>query len=118
MLDIWQRLDNMRNFREWVDDLEDELDDETGIDLEDDLLPWVGGEFSAAILDIDRDDGEIEAAATIAVRNRDIAADFLADWLEYLEDGHDADFDRETINNYEVWVDEGNFQAYTLTEIC
>ena len=116
MLDIWQRLDDMRNFREWVDDLEDELDDETGIDLEDDLLPWVGGEFSAAILDIDRDDGEIEAAATIAVRNRDIAADFLADWLEYLEDEHDADFDRETINNYEVWVDEDNFQAYTLTE--
>ena len=38
------------------------------------------------------------------------------DWLEYLEDEHDADFDRETINNYEVWVDEDNFQAYTLTE--
>ena len=116
MLDIWQRLDDMRDFREWVDDLEDEVDDETGIDLEDDVLPWVGGEFSAAILDIDRDDGEIEAAATIAVRNRDVAADFLSDWLEYLEDEHDADFDRDTINDYEVWVDEDNFQAYALAE--
>ena len=116
MSDIWQRFDGMRDFREWVDDLEDGLDDEVGVNLEDDLLPWLGDEFSAAILDIDMDGEEIEAAATIAVRDRAAAAGFLADWLDYWEDEHGADFDRDTIDGYEVWVDEDNLQAYALTE--
>ena len=115
MMDIWGRFDDMRSFRNWVDDFEDDLDDETGADF-DDVLNWVGDEFSAAILDIDIDDGEVEAAATIAVRNRDDAADFLADWLDYWEDEQSADFDRDSINGYDVWVDEYSLQAYALTE--
>ena len=110
MMDIWERFNDMRSFRNWVDDFEDDLDDETGVDF-DDVLNWVGGELSAAILDIDIDDGEVEAAATIAVRNRDDAADFLADWLDYWEDEHSADFDRDSINGYDVWVDEYSLQA-------
>ncbi len=115
MMDIWERFNEIRYFRDMVEDLEDGLDDETGLDLEDDVLPWVGAEISAAILDIDIDGEEVEIAVTIDVRDADAAAAFLDDWLKYLEDEHDADFDMVSINDYDVWVDEDSGQAYALT---
>ena len=116
MLDIWRRFDDMGGFARWVDGLENDVDDETGIDLTDDVLPWIGAEFSAAILDIDNEDKEVAAAAAIAVGNHEAAAGFLADWLEHSRDEQGAFFDRDSVNGYDVWVDEDSRQAYALTE--
>lgn len=116
MSHVRERFDEMRGFRVWMDRIYDHIEDRTGFDLEEDVLSWAGPEFSAAILDVDIDDYEIDAAGTIDVRDRDAAAEFLADWLDYLEDDRGADFDRESISGYASWVDDGSRQAYALAE--
>ena len=115
MREIWERFNNMRAFRDWMDEFEDRLKDEIGFDT-DDVMTWIGDELSTAIMDIDIDNEDVEIAATIAVRDRDAAADFLANWLDFLEDENATDFDRGSINGYDVWVDEDNSQALALTE--
>ena len=113
--DIWGRLDDRRAFRNLVEDFEDLVEEETGFEIEEDILTWIGAEISAAVLDFDLDDGEADAAITIDVRDRDVAADFLSDWRNYLEDGHGADYDKDTINDYDVWLDEHSNFAHALT---
>ncbi len=115
MREIWERFNNMRAFRDWMDEFEDRPKDEIGFDT-DDVMTWIGDELSTAIMDIDIDNEDVEIAATIAVRDRDAAADFLANWLDFLEDENATDFDRGSINGYDVWVDEDNSQALALTE--
>ena len=115
MREIWERFNNMRAFLDWMDEFEDRLKDEIGFDT-DDVMTWIGDELSTAIMDIDIDNEDVEIAATIAVRDRDAAADFLANWLDFLEDENATDFDRGSINGYDVWVDEDNSQALALTE--
>ncbi len=115
MLDIWNRINDMRAIRNLIRDFEDAVNDELELDIEDDILPWIGAEVSVAIMDIDTEDGEVDAALTIDVRDMDGAADFLADWMDSQEDGIGARFDIETINDFDVWADEDNHLAYSLT---
>ncbi len=49
------------------------------------------------------------------MRDRDVAADFLSDWRDYLEDSHGADYDKDTINDYDVWLDERSDFVHALT---
>ena len=109
---VRERFDGMGGLRAWIDGIEGDVADETGFDLGEDALSWAGPELSMAILDAD--DAEIDAAGTIDVRDRDAAADFLADWLDHLEDERTADFDRESIGGYDAWTDDDGRQAYAL----
>ncbi len=51
--DIWGRLDDRRAFRNLVEDFEDLVEEETGFEIEEDILTWIGAEISAAVLDFD-----------------------------------------------------------------
>ena len=113
--EIWGRLDERRAFRSLVSDVEDFVEDETGFDIEDDILTWIGAEISMAVMDFDVDGGEADAAITIDVRDSEAAADFLSDWRDFLEDNYGADYDRDTINDYDVWLDEEGGFAHALT---
>ena len=113
--EIWSRLDERRAFRHLVKDVEDFVEDETEFDIEDDILTWIGAEISAAVMDFDVDDGEADAAITIDVRDSEAAADFLSDWRDYLEDTYGADYDKDTINDYDVWLDENSDFVHALT---
>ena len=113
--EIWERLDERRAFRDLVKDVEDFVEDETGFDIEEDILTWIGAEVSAAVLDFDIDEGEADAAITIDVRDSEAAADFLSDWRDLMEDEYGADYDRDTINDYDVWLDEESGLAHALT---
>ena len=113
--EIWERLDERRAFRNLVKDVEDFVEDETGFDIEDDILTWIGAEVSAAVLDFDIDEGEADAAITIDVRDSEAAADFLSDWRDFMEDEYGADYDRDTINDYDVWLDEEGGLVHALT---
>lgn len=48
---IHEELNQFRAFRNLVDDLEDLLERERGVDLERDVVPWAGPEFSFGVLD-------------------------------------------------------------------
>ena len=119
--ELLERLDQYSAFEDWVDDSYEALEDATGIDLEADVMPWIGPDFSAALLEWDAASGEFDAAVTIGVRDREAAADFLDDWLDYLESESGRDFRAETVgaggDDFEVWAwtDWGSAHAYALS---
>ncbi len=113
--EIWGRLDERRAFRDLIKDVEDLVEDETGFDIEDDLLTWIGAEISAAVMGFGVDGRDVDAVITIDVRDSEAAADFLSDWRDFMEDMDGADYDRDTINDYDVWLDENSDLVHALT---
>ncbi len=113
---IRERLDEFLAFRDLVDLAEEEFEADTGIDLESQVMPWVGPEISIGLLDFRGDFDEPVIAAMIGVRDRSVAEEFLADWLEYLENREGANFDYGAHQGFDVAVDENRHQAYALTD--
>ena len=116
MQDIWARINEFRDFRRFVDELQDQFEDETGIDFETELAPWIGPDASSAFIDYDARRNEVIAAATISVRDADAARNFLDQWLEYMEDTEGANFDSDSYKDFRLWVDEGEYQVYGLSK--
>ena len=122
MTDIWDRLNEIPSARDVIEEWQELLDDETGIDFERHIAPWIGPAFSLAVMDIDdptQADGiaDVDAAATIGVRDESVAAEFLDKWLDYLRDTNAADFDRDPYGDFDLWIDQsGNGNgAYALS---
>ena len=113
--DLWERFNESRAFRNRLDDLFDSVEDETGLDLEQDVFPWAGPDFSMGVIELTDGDTPM-LAATVGVRDRDAAAVFVDQWLDYLEDTEGADFDADTYRDSGIWVDESAGQAYALTQ--
>ena len=114
--DTWARLNEMPGFISWTNDLIDMADDESGIDFERDVAPWIGPEVSGAIAGVDSQSGAIEAAVTVDVMDADAAASFLRKWTAYMEDSNGVDFDRGSEGDFRTWVDEDGSQAYALSD--
>ncbi len=115
MQDIWGRFNEYPRFEELVDELKTDFTAETGIDFETEVLPWIGPEVSAALLDFDIEQEKLTAVAAIGVRDKDAAAKFMDKWLEYMTEESDADFVAGSHSGLDTWVDEDADQAYALT---
>ncbi len=115
MVDLFRRFNELSEFRDAYDDVLDEVESEVGIDFKDDVATWIGSDLSAALIDFDLNDESIDIAATIGVRDSEAAARFLDDWLDYIEDTHGADFDRDSEGDFDIWEDESVYQAYALS---
>ena len=115
MQEIWDRFDNTPAFRDWVDELNHSLKDETGFET-DDFMTWIGDELSMAVMELSIGNKKIEVGATVAVQDRSAAREFLENWVDYLEDKNAIEFDRMSINGYNVWINEENSQALALTD--
>ena len=115
MRDLWERFNESRAFRNRLDDLLDSVEEETGLDLEQDVFPWAGPDFSIGVIELRGSDTPM-LAATVGVRDKDAAAIFVDQWLDYLEDTDSADFDADTYRDMEIWVDKSAGQAYALTQ--
>lgn len=115
MRDLWERFNESRAFRNRLDDLLDSVEEETGLDLEQDVFPWAGPDFSMGVIELRGSDTPM-LVATVGVRDRDAAAIFVDQWLDYLEDTDSADFDADTYRDMEIWVDESTGQAYALIQ--
>lgn len=116
MQDIWERFNEFRDFRRLVDDAREDFEDETGIDIETDVEPWIGPDASMAFIDFNFRREEPIIAATIGVRDQAAARDFLDQWLNYMEDAEGADFDRDSYQGFDTWSDESAYQVYGLSE--
>ena len=125
--DIWGRFNEYPAFADLIDELRDEFEDDTGIDFETEVMPWIGPEIAAAVIEVRLSDGGISfddgvetwegvsAAVTVGVRDEDAAAEFLSKWLEYMEEETDANFRSGSHGGYDTWVDENALQAYAVT---
>ena len=114
--DIWERLDDSRAFRDLVETAQDEFEEETGIDFETGVMPWIGPEFSVGVLDADWGNEELVVAGMVGVRDEDAADDFFRDWLEYIEREVRTEFHDETYLDFDIVVSEDGAQAYALTD--
>ena len=127
MREVWERFNDYSAFAELVDGLKLELTEDTGIDFDTEIAPWIGPELAAAVIEIEGIDGialddgleawdNVTIASTIGVRDREAAADFLDKWLEYLAEESEADFRSRSYRDFDTWVDESKYQAYALTD--
>ena len=113
MLDIWDRFDELPAFTEAVDDLLEELEDETGIDFEEGVLPWVGPDLSLGVMNAAGDSGDV--VGLVGVKDRAAAADFVRDLLEYMEE-EGTDLRREDdLHGFDVWADPDTHTAVALS---
>ncbi len=115
MTDLWERFSEFSEFQDGLEEMLEDMEDESGINFEDDVWTWIGPEVSLAVLDLGRLDTR-GVAGIIGVRDHDAASDFLEDFLDYLQDEEGADFDDDTVGDFDVWVDESqDVAAYALS---
>ena len=117
MESIWAEFGEHSVFRNWTDDAEDSIRDEYGVDVEDDVLVWIGPEISFAARDIDANREEYEIAMTVDVRDPDTAKEFLTDLLDRQVEEYGADFDRSSTDEFTLWVNDRRGSAsYAISD--
>ncbi len=114
MRDIWGRFNEYPAFQDMIEQSKEEFNRESGIDFDTDVMPWIGPEISAALLDVEEE--EPTAVAIIGVRDQKAAAAFLTKWREYMANESDANFVTGSHLGVDTWIDEDAFQAYALTD--
>ena len=116
MTDLWERFSEFSEFRDGLEEMLEDMEDESGINFEDEVWPWIGPEVSLAVLDLGGI-GTLDVAGVIGVRDYKSASDFLEDLLDYLEDEEGADFDDDTVGDFDTWVGEDlDVSAYALSK--
>jgi hypothetical protein len=110
---IWDRSNEIPEFETLYDEFKEEFEEDVESDFED-LKEWAGPDISGAIVVDDWDDDPL-AALTIGVRNKGKAEDFLEDWLDYMDREEGADFESDSYEGFDTWVDEYEEQAYGLS---
>ena len=98
------------------DELLDELEDETGIHLLDDVTPWLGESVSFALLDVDDERDAAEWVAMIHVSDRVAALDFAEDLVSYFEDESLSRFSDAGYREAQLWLSDDDDLGFALTE--
>ena len=104
------------DFTDESDDLLEDVEDETGIHLQDDVTPWLGTDVTFAILDVDEDEGLFEWVLMVQISDVDEAIDFVEKLLPYLEDELYTDFDDQEIGNVDGWIADDEDVAIAVSE--
>ena len=113
MLDLWNRFEELPKFEETVDDLLEDLEEETGIDFEEEVLPWVGPDLSLGLMNVTEESGDV--VALVGVKDHGAASEFLRDFLAYMED-EGVSLEREDdIHSFEIWADWDSDMALALS---
>ena len=108
--EIWDRLNEIPEFEGLYDLFKEDFEEEVESDFED-LKEWAGPDISPAIVVDDWYDGTV-FALTIGVRDKSAAEDFLEDWLDYMDSIEGTDFESDSYERFDTWVDESEDQAY------
>ena len=80
-------------FQEKLDELYGDIEDETGIDVEEDLLPWLGPEVAFAIPTFEGIEETPEIVAFIGHTDAAAAESFLRELLAYAEESEGAEYE-------------------------
>ena len=120
MLSIWEQFNELEGFEDARMELEERLHDLAGIEVKEDVLPWIGTEISAGIFSADFGDyGELEGiefVATVDVRDLDAAEIFMRKLRNFVEEETATRFDSDMLGRFEVWIAEDDKQAYALSK--
>ena len=113
MTDLFKRFDELPEMQDRLDDLQDDVEDESGFDFEEELEKWVGPDLSFGLLEEKNDPVGV---MTVSVRNFGNAQVFMEEWTDHLEDEEGFDFDLDDIDGVEIWTAENRALSFALTE--
>lgn len=114
--EIWRRFNEHPGFTGTVNGWKSGLDEETGINFDQDVATWIGPEISAGLLDLDAETQRLSAAVLIGVRDADAAADFLERWLDYVATKRSVEFSAGVYRDNPIWVSNLDGQSYALMD--
>ena len=80
-------------FEEKLDELYGDIEEETGIAVEDDLLPWVGPEIAFAVPTFEGIEEAPEIVAFIGHTDKAAAESFLRELLAYVEESEGTEYE-------------------------
>ncbi|MDE2779319.1 MAG: DUF3352 domain-containing protein [Chloroflexota bacterium] len=113
MVDLFERFEELPEMQDRLDDLQDDVEDESGFDFEDELEKWVGPDLSVGLLEEKNDPVGV---MTVSVRDFDNAQVFMEEWTDHLEDEEGFDFDLDDIGGVGIWIAEERGLSFALTE--
>ncbi len=119
--DILERFRQEPLFEEKIDEFIDDTGDETGIDLAEDILPWLGPEVAIGVVDVVGSfiavtgGGRPLVLALIGTSDPERSNAALGNWIEYQELEADLEFRSTTYRSSTVFreMDEGLYYAAT-----
>ncbi len=91
-------------FEEKLDELYGDLEEETGIDVERDLFPWVGPEIAFAIPTFDGIEEMPELVAFIGHTDRVAAESFLRKLMTYAEESGETEYEETVMRGRPTFV--------------
>ena len=95
------------------DDLLEQVEDETGLHLLEDIQSWLGTDVSFALLDADTEQPEWVVLAQVG--DQSAVRDFIEDLVWYLEDEADTDFNVSSYRESDLWVAQNGPMALGLS---
>jgi len=111
-------------FQDRLDDSTDDIEDESGIQFFDDILPWLGPELSLGIMDLDDiedfDSGLPDTVMFLQTSDPDATEDFVRTLMDYFEDEYGEETDRGRSHGFPTYssVDEysGTEMHFAVTD--
>ena len=110
--DILERFREHPNFRDSEDDALDAIEDEIGIDLLEEVLPWLGPEIAVAVIDVVESatvagaGGVPLVVAFLGTQDPDQSEAIIEDLLSYAEEVGDVGFEFDTYRGFSVYSQE------------
>ena len=101
ILDLFQE---NPSFEERLDELYGDIEEETGINVEEDLFPWVGPEVAMAILSLEGIDEVPEIVAFIGATDSAAAESFLRKLMAFGEESAGTEYEEEVTRGYLTFV--------------
>ena len=90
---IIERFQENPNYQDRIDEGLDRIEEESGIDLREDLFPWMGPELAVAIVDFNGIDDLPNIVTFLGTTDPDASNIFLERFVDYLEDEQDIEFE-------------------------
>ena len=94
---IINRYTDNPDFQNEVDELVDAVEDETGIHLIDDVLPWLGPELAMGFIDVGGIADNPQGVAFVGASNIEAAEVVLRRFLDFLEEEEGVEFREDTL---------------------
>ncbi len=104
---ILSRFQENENFEVQIEETLDDIENQLGFDLRDDVFPWMGPELAVGVVDFGDFDKEVELVGFLGTTDREASEAFLRKFLDYLEVELGIDFQAG---------ESGGFATYSYTD--
>ena len=120
--DILERFREHPNFQQNIDDQLNKVEEETGIDIQEAVIPWLGPEVAVAVINVVDSAQAIGLGGTpllvafFGTRDTQRSREFLEDWIEYQEKQQTMTFKEDAYRGFPTFTERETSQHYAVTD--